>query len=134
MFGHKHKYPTLKNISLKYLTKQTGSDTNKRAGPGHETKHGGLARHGPFTSKPVFLHKIVLTGPLNPFFDPLFLYLPSWPDPFRPAVGRARTGKRARGFKWLGPVSKMGRASPGPGRTGRPVWPSLPLLLLSVGW
>jgi hypothetical protein len=21
MFGHKHKYPTLKNISLKYLTK-----------------------------------------------------------------------------------------------------------------
>jgi hypothetical protein len=28
-------------------------DTNKRAGFGQETRHGGLARHGPFTSKPV---------------------------------------------------------------------------------
>jgi hypothetical protein len=27
--------------------------TNKRAGLGQETRHGGLARHGPFTSKPV---------------------------------------------------------------------------------
>jgi hypothetical protein len=34
-------------------------DTNKRAGPGQKTKHGGLARHNPCTSKPVkpaFLH------------------------------------------------------------------------------
>jgi hypothetical protein len=33
--------------------------TNKRAGLGQETRHGGLAQHGPFTSKPVkpvFLH------------------------------------------------------------------------------
>jgi hypothetical protein len=33
--------------------------TNKRAGLGQETRHGGLARHDPFTSKPVkptFLH------------------------------------------------------------------------------
>jgi hypothetical protein len=30
--------------------------TNKRAGLGQETRHGGLARHGPFTSKSVFLH------------------------------------------------------------------------------
>jgi hypothetical protein len=33
--------------------------TNKRAGLRQETRHGGLARHGPFTSKhvkPVFLH------------------------------------------------------------------------------
>jgi hypothetical protein len=28
-------------------------DTNKRAGLGHETRHDGLARHGPFTFKPV---------------------------------------------------------------------------------
>ena len=27
--------------------------TNKRAGLGQETRHGGLARHGPFSSKPV---------------------------------------------------------------------------------
>jgi hypothetical protein len=27
--------------------------TNKRAGLGQETRHGGLARHGPFNSKPV---------------------------------------------------------------------------------
>jgi hypothetical protein len=27
--------------------------TNKRAGLGQETRHGGLARHGPFTSKPI---------------------------------------------------------------------------------
>jgi hypothetical protein len=33
--------------------------TNKWAGLGQETRHGGLVRHGPFTSKPVklfFLH------------------------------------------------------------------------------
>jgi hypothetical protein len=33
--------------------------TNKRAGLGQEIRHGGLARHGPFSSKPVkpaFLH------------------------------------------------------------------------------
>jgi hypothetical protein len=33
--------------------------TNKRVGLGQETRHGGLARHGPFTSnlvKLVFLH------------------------------------------------------------------------------
>jgi hypothetical protein len=28
-------------------------NTNKRAGLGQETRHGGLARHDPFTSKPV---------------------------------------------------------------------------------
>jgi hypothetical protein len=28
-------------------------DTNKWVGLGQETRHGGLARHGPFTSKPV---------------------------------------------------------------------------------
>jgi hypothetical protein len=34
-------------------------DTNKRVGLGQETRHGGLARHGLFTSKsvkPAFLH------------------------------------------------------------------------------
>jgi hypothetical protein len=34
-------------------------DTNKRVGLGQEIRHGGLARHGPFTSKhvePAFLH------------------------------------------------------------------------------
>jgi hypothetical protein len=49
--------------------------TNKRAGLRQETRHGGLARHGPFTSKsvkPAFLHKNVLTGPHSPLFDPLF--------------------------------------------------------------
>jgi hypothetical protein len=33
--------------------------TNKRAGLGQKTRHGGLARHNPFTSKPIkpaFLH------------------------------------------------------------------------------
>jgi hypothetical protein len=33
--------------------------TNKKVGPGKDTKHGGLARHGSFTSKPAkstFLH------------------------------------------------------------------------------
>lgn len=37
--------------------KRAGSDTNKRVGPRQETKHGGLTRHDPFTSKhvkPVF--------------------------------------------------------------------------------
>jgi hypothetical protein len=36
-----------------------GPGTNKQARLGQETRHGGLARHGPFNSKPVnpfFLH------------------------------------------------------------------------------
>jgi hypothetical protein len=35
------------------------ADTDKRTGLGQETRHGGLVRHDPFTSKPVkpaFLH------------------------------------------------------------------------------
>jgi hypothetical protein len=31
-------------------------DTNKQIGLGQETRHGGLARHDPFTYKPAFLH------------------------------------------------------------------------------
>jgi hypothetical protein len=30
--------------------------TNKRTALGQETRHGGLVRHGPFTSKPAFLY------------------------------------------------------------------------------
>jgi hypothetical protein len=37
-------------------------DTNKRAGLGQETRHGGLARHGPFTSKAVFCTKTCLSA------------------------------------------------------------------------
>jgi hypothetical protein len=49
--------------------------TNKRAGLGQEIRHGGLARHGPFSSKPVkpaFLYLNVLFGPHSPLFGPLF--------------------------------------------------------------
>jgi hypothetical protein len=62
--------------------------TNKRAGLGQKTRHGGLARHGPFTSKPVkpaFYTKTCLPACIARFFvlnGPL--------DPFRPAAGRAR--------------------------------------------
>jgi hypothetical protein len=47
--------------------------TNNRAGLGQETRHGGLARHGPFTSKPAFFALkrayqpafFVLNGPMR---------------------------------------------------------------------
>jgi hypothetical protein len=44
--------------------------TNKRAGLGQQTRHGGLARHDPFTSKhdPLF----ALKHAFRPAFDPLF--------------------------------------------------------------
>jgi hypothetical protein len=46
-------------------------DTNKRAGLGHETRHDGLARHDPFTSKPVkpaFYTKTCLPARIARFF------------------------------------------------------------------
>jgi hypothetical protein len=62
--------------------------TNKRVGLGQETRHGGLAQHGPFTSKhvkPAFYTKTCLPGRIarflahffrvkrtSPFFGPLF--------------------------------------------------------------
>jgi hypothetical protein len=50
--------------------------TNKRAGLGQETRHGGLARHDPFTSKPVkpafFYTKTCLPARIARFFGPLF--------------------------------------------------------------
>jgi hypothetical protein len=50
-------------------------DTNKRVGLGQEIRHGGLAQHGPFSSKPVkpafFTLKSVF-GPHSPLFGPLF--------------------------------------------------------------
>ena len=45
-------------------------DTNKRAGLGHETRHGGLARQGPFNSKtvkPVFCTKTCLSAHITRF-------------------------------------------------------------------
>jgi hypothetical protein len=48
--------------------------TNKRAGLGQETRHGGLAWHDPFTSKhvePVFYTKTCFSARLGRF-DPLF--------------------------------------------------------------
>ena len=50
-------------------------DTNKRAELGQEIMHGGLARHGPFSSKPVkpaFFTLKRAFGPHSPLFGPLF--------------------------------------------------------------
>jgi hypothetical protein len=77
--------------------------TNKRAGLGQETSHGGLARHGPFTSK----HVKPAFFTLKHAFRPAFFVLngPTRPGPFRPAADRARTGNRARGLRKPGLVS-----------------------------
>jgi hypothetical protein len=64
-------------------------DTNKRAGLGQETMHGGLARYGPFSSKPV---------------KPAFFYtktcLPARIDRFSARFFRAKRASSAR----LGPL------------------------------
>jgi hypothetical protein len=106
--------------------------TNKWAGLGQETRHGGLARHGPFTSKPVkpvFYTKTCLPSRIARFFRAkrtgparLGLLRAGLRQEIELACldGPARFSNRA----WrAGP--KIGRASPGPGRAGRPVWPSL---------
>jgi hypothetical protein len=52
---HETREPSTKPI----VWARSEPDTNKRAGLGQETRHGGLARHDPFTYKPVnpaFLH------------------------------------------------------------------------------
>jgi hypothetical protein len=46
--------------------------TNKQVGPGQENKHGGLAQHDPFTSKPVKLAFFALNRAYRPAFGPLF--------------------------------------------------------------
>jgi hypothetical protein len=63
----------------------------------------------------------VLTGPLSPFFGPFFPCYTGQPGPFRPAAGRARTGKRAHKLRRPGPVfypCLTGQASSGPGGAG----------------
>ena len=58
--------------------------------------------------------------PPSPVFQPTFPCLPGRPGPFRPAAGRARTGKRARGLRWSGPgflPCLEGRAQNVPGFT-----------------
>jgi hypothetical protein len=51
------------------------ADTNKRTGLGQKTRHGGLTRHDPFTSKPVktaFYTKMCLTVRLARFLSRFF--------------------------------------------------------------
>jgi hypothetical protein len=50
------------------------SGTNKRARLGQETRHGRLARHDPFTPKPVFYTKTRLSARLA-LFRPAFFVL-----------------------------------------------------------
>lgn len=105
--------------------------TNKRVRLGQETKHGGLARHGPFTLKsvkPIFCTNSCLPDRLARF-GPFFPCLTGRSGPFRPAAGRAWTRKQAHGLRrtdWFSNRaqrvrSKIGQASPGLDRTGRPV-------------
>jgi hypothetical protein len=66
--------------------------TNKRAGLEQETRHGRLARYGPFTSKPVkpiFCTKMCLPACLARFSARFFRS--KRVDPFRPAADRAWT-------------------------------------------
>jgi hypothetical protein len=52
--------------------------TNKRAELGQETRHGGLARHGPFTPKPVkpvFYTKTCLSARLARFSARFFVLI-----------------------------------------------------------
>jgi hypothetical protein len=103
--------------------------TNKRVGLGQETRHGGLARHGPFTSKhvkPAFLHKNVLFGPLSSLLARFFRAKRA--DPARLGPLRAGLGQRIKPAGSAGPARftnrdwragpKTGRASSGPGPTG----------------
>jgi hypothetical protein len=110
--------------------------TNKQARLGQETRHGGLARLGPFTSKPVkpvFYTKTCLPTRIARFSAHFFRAKRAGPthlDPLRAGLGQeiepacldgpARFSNRA----WRG-GPKTGRASPGPGRARRPIWTSL---------
>jgi hypothetical protein len=104
-------------------------DTNKRAGLGQETRHGGLARHDPFSSKPVkpvFYTKTCFSARIARFSARFFHAKrvgPARLGPLRAGLrqgiepaclaGPARFSNRA----WrAGP--KTGRASLGPSRVG----------------
>jgi hypothetical protein len=57
--------------TVRFYVDSGWAGTNKRVGLEQKTKHGGLARHGPFTSKPVkpaFCTKLCLPGRLVRFF------------------------------------------------------------------
>jgi hypothetical protein len=108
-------------------------DTNKRAGLEQETRHVGLARHDPFTSKPVFYTKMCLPARITRFSTRFFRAKRADSarlGPLRAGLGQeiepacldgsARFSNRA----WRA-RPKTGQASPGPSLAGRPVWPSL---------
>jgi hypothetical protein len=113
--------------------------TNKRAGLGQETRHGGLARHGQFTSKPVkpafFYTKMCLPARIARFSARFFRAKRA--GPARLGLLRAGLGQEIEPACLDGPAwfsnrawrarPKTGRASPGPGRAGRPIWTSLTL-------
>jgi hypothetical protein len=87
-------------------------------GPGHETRHCGLARHDPFTSKPAFCTKTCLLARLARFSVPLFCAKRAGQtrlDPLRARLEQeiepARFSNRVRRAE-----PKMDWASPG--RTG----------------
>jgi hypothetical protein len=113
------KRPRLGQIS-RHNTKLTPGVSHKRAGLEQEIRHGGLARHGPFTLSPLnplFYTKTCLPAPLSPLFScsrlgPLRAGLGQEIEPAG-LYGPARFSNRA----WrAGP--KTGRASPAPGQTG----------------
>jgi hypothetical protein len=91
--------------TTRFYTGLSRPDTNKRVGPGQE-KHGGwpgTARLPLSPLNPFF--ELNPVDPLSPFFGPFFTCLPSRTGSFRPAAGRTRTEKRARGFKWASLIS-----------------------------
>jgi hypothetical protein len=107
--------------------------TNKRAGLGQETRHVGLARHDPFTSKPVFYTKMCLPARIARFSTHFFCA--KWAGSARLGPLQAGLGQEIEPACLDGPTQfsnrawragpKTGQASPGSSRAGRPVWPSL---------
>jgi hypothetical protein len=97
--------------TARFYTGPGRPDTNKRVELGQETRHGGLARHGPFTSKPVFYTKTCLPARIARFSARFFrAKRAGLGQKIEPACldGPARFFNRA----WrAGP--KTGRASPG---------------------
>jgi hypothetical protein len=97
-----------------------------RAGLGQETRHSELARHGPFTSKPVkpvFYTKTCLPARLARFSARFFRAKRTGLARLGPL--RTGLGQEIESAGSAGPARFFGRASPGPGRIGRPFWPSL---------
>jgi hypothetical protein len=106
----------------RFYTSPGWPNTNKRAGLRQKTKHGGLAQHDPFISKPVKPAYFALNRAYRPVLARFFHVYRARPTRLVPQRAGLGQGNEPAGLDNPGQFSTV---PSGPGRAGRAVGPSL---------